>query len=85
MAAPAFPGGVWQADFEFHPVGGQEGGLPSPVCMVAKEFHTGVTLRVWETDLRAMRQAPFPVDSTALFVAYFASAEIGCFLALAGC
>ena len=50
--------------------------------MVAREYFTGRELRLWQDELRARRAAPFPVDRSALFVAYYASAELGCFLAL---
>ncbi len=81
-AMPHYPGGVWCCDFEFRPDKGVEGNPPHPVCMVAREFFTGQTIRLWEDDLARLAAAPFPVDSSALFVAYYASAEIGCFIAL---
>lgn len=82
MDATRYPGGVWLVDFEFHPRNGKEGNPPVPVCMVAREFFGGCTMRLWQDELVAHPQAPFPVDETALFVAYYASAEMGCFLAL---
>lgn len=50
--------------------------------MVAKEMHTGQVLRAWRDELRAMPVPPFPIDGSVLFVAYYSSAELGCFLAL---
>ncbi len=50
--------------------------------MVAREYFTGRELRLWQDELEAGNAAPFPVDRSALFVAYYASAELGCFLAL---
>lgn len=82
MKMPPFPGGVWLVDFEFHPANGREGNPPLPVCMVARELSTGRTLRLWQDELRRLRVPPFPIDDSALFVAYYASAEIGCFLSL---
>lgn len=82
MDATRYPGGVWLVDFEFHPLNGKEGNPPAPVCMVAREFLSGRSLRLSQDELEVLRQAPFPVDETALFVAYYASAEMGCFLAL---
>ncbi len=79
MTQPTFPNGIWAVDFEFHPAHGQEGSLPIPVCMVAQELQSGRTLRCWQDELAAMSQAPFPTDSGALFVAYYASAEFECF------
>lgn len=79
---PHFPGGVWQVDFEFHPRGGREGNPPDPVCMVAREFTTGSLVRLWRDEMVRCSAAPFPTDESALFVAYYASAEMSCFLAL---
>lgn len=67
------------ADFEFQAGNGEQ---PLPVCLVAREYLTGREIRLWQDDLRRLDQAPFPTDRGALFIAYYASAEIGCFLAL---
>ena len=65
---------IWVVDFEFnHP----EGGLPEPRCMVAREWRTKTTIRLW---LEGGAVCPFSNDD--LLVAYYASAEVGCFLAL---
>ena len=82
MAMPHYQGGVWLVDFEFHPAHGREGNPPVPVCMVARELHSGRTLRFWQQELARLASAPFPTDETALFVAYYAPAEMGCFIAL---
>ncbi len=69
---------VWAVDFEFI---ARPGERPEPVCLVARELRSGEMVRLWQDELR--RPAPpFPVDKAALFVAYFASAELGCFKAL---
>lgn len=70
---------VWAVDFEFV---ARDGARPDPVCLVAKELRSGRLLRRWQDDLRLLPGAPFATDATALMVAYFASAELGCFLAL---
>src|SRR3954452_18862330 len=70
---------VWLVDFEFQ---APPGARPRPVCMVAREFWSGRLIRLWRDDLVALRRAPFNVGPDALFVAYFASAELGCFLVL---
>src|SRR3954451_17305854 len=70
---------VWAVDFEF---GGGDGNVPVPRCLVARELRSGRTIRVWEDELLCMRKPPYPTDAGALFVAYYASAEIGCHLAL---
>ena len=75
------------ADFEFE-FGGhasfedasRSGERQRPVCMVAKELRSRQEWRLFrgEFDLAP----PFPIGSDALFVAYYASAELGCFKAL---
>lgn len=70
---------IWLCDFEFRTPYGER---PEPVCMVAREYRTGCTLRVWADELAGLANPPFPVGAGVLFVAYFASAELGCFLAL---
>ena len=67
------------ADFEFE-FGGHEGNPPRPVCMVAKELRSGQEWRVWRGEFGAT--PPFPTGPDSLFVAYYASAELGCFHAL---
>ncbi len=70
---------IWFVDFEFYQAGGDP---PSPLCLVARELHSNRLIRVFGEDLLKMESAPFPTDADTLFVAYYASAEIGCFLAL---
>lgn len=70
---------IWAVDFEFIAAGGN---CPDPVCMVAMELRSGCVIRIWRDELRSMDQAPFDTSPDALFVAYFASAELGCFEAL---
>jgi DNA polymerase family A len=73
-------------DFEFEFGGhasaeeaGRSGERPRPVCMTAKELRSGQTWRRW----RGFGPTPpFPIGPDALFVAYYASAELGCFRAL---
>ena len=77
--APAAFRTVWVVDFEFN---GGDGERPRPVCMVARECRTGREIRLWREDLEKLPAAPFDTGPDALFVAYFASAEMGCFLAL---
>ncbi len=70
---------VWLVDFEFSAPPGER---PDPVCLVAREFRSGRTLRLWQDDLRGRRMPPYPIGPDVLFVAYLASAELGCHLAL---
>jgi hypothetical protein len=48
--------------------------------MVAKEFRSGRVIRQWADELGSA--PPFDVGPDILFVAYYASAELGCFLSL---
>lgn len=73
---------VFLIDFEFHPRNGREGNLPWVVCLVVREWPSGHTRRYWQDELLKMTHAPFPTDASVLVVAYFASAEMACFLAL---
>ena len=75
------------ADFEFDLGGhdtaeaaGRSGERPRPVCLVAKELRTGKTWRLWRGEFG--NRPPFPTGPEMLFIAYYASAELGCFLAL---
>jgi DNA polymerase I len=75
------------ADFEFE-FGGHDtfeaasrsGEKPRPVCLCAKDLISGQEWRVWRGGFGP--QPPFSIGSDALFVAYYASAELGCFRAL---
>jgi DNA polymerase I len=51
-----------------------------PVCMVAQELQSGRKLRLWADQFGP--RPPFEITADALFVAYFASAELSCFKAL---
>ena len=77
-----FTDGVFLIDFEFRPENGREGNTPEPVCLVVKDFLSGVTSRYWKDDIHSRSSAPFSVGREALCVAYFSSAEMDCFLKL---
>src|SRR5215212_1533079 len=68
---------IWVVDFEFTSDLGEN---PQPVCLVAKEVATGRLIRLWRDQLGP--EPPFEIDDDTLIVAYYAPAEIGCFLAL---
>jgi hypothetical protein len=70
---------IWLVDFEFWVLLGER---PVPVCMVAREFRSGRTIRLWQDDLQRRREPPYPTGPDVLFVAYFASAEFCCHLTL---
>ncbi len=70
---------TWAVDFEFT---AHDGEPPEPLCMVARRIEDGQTLRVWRDQLLTQRAAPFATDAESLIVAYYAGAEMGCFLQL---
>ena len=69
---------VWAVDFEFT---APPGGRPGPLCLVARELRTGGLTRLWLGD-DAPAAPPYGTGPDELFVAYYASAELGCHLAL---
>jgi len=70
---------VWLVDFEFSALPGER---PHPICLVAREWSSGRTLRIWQDKLKRLKEPPYPIGDDCLFVAYYASAELGCHLAL---
>jgi hypothetical protein len=68
---------IWLFDFEF---GAEPGENPKPVCLVAWELRSGRKVHVWADEFGVM--PPYSIGRTTLFVAYYASAEISCHLAL---
>jgi DNA polymerase I len=70
---------IWLVDFEFHQPPGE---TPKPLCLVAREVHSGRLLRLWHDRLERLSEPPYSFGSDALFVAYYASAELGCHLSL---
>jgi DNA polymerase-1 len=70
---------AWGADFEFQALPGER---PYVWCMSAREYYSGRHIRMWREELLALHRPPFDAGPDALFVAFYASAEIGCFLEL---
>jgi hypothetical protein len=66
---------VIAADFEFEVGAGER---PRPV--LAKDLRSSQEWRLWRDEFGAM--PPFPTGADALFTAFYASAELGCFKAL---
>jgi DNA polymerase I len=64
-------------DFEFN---GAEGNRPNVVCLVAHELRSGRQFHLWHDQLGAA--PPYRIDNKTLFVAFYASAELCCHLAL---
>lgn len=69
---------VWAVDFEFTAPPGHR---PAPLCVVARELRSGRLVRQWLGD-GPTADPPYPTGPDALLVAYYASAEWGCHLAL---
>jgi DNA polymerase-1 len=64
-------------DFEFEvPVGGTS----IPVCCVAHELRSGRTFRIWQDEFG--KYPPYATGPDVLVVAYYSSAEWGCYRAL---
>lgn len=66
---------VWLVDFEFTATPGER---PVPICCVALELRSGREIRRWGDELAE----PLPIPAGALFVAYYAPAELTSYLAL---
>jgi DNA polymerase-1 len=64
-------------DFEFEAPAGER---PVPLCLCARELKTDRRLRLWRDEFGDL--PPYRTDDDALFVAYYASAELGCHRAL---
>jgi hypothetical protein len=68
---------IMAVDAEF---GAGPGGRPEPRCVVFRDLVSGRLDRRW-LDGGAPGRPPFRADADTLFIAYYASAELGCFLA----
>jgi DNA polymerase I len=69
---------VWAVDLEFTAPPGERA---TPLCLVARDLRSGQLVRTWLTG--AQPATPFrQFGPDVLFVAYYASAEFGCYLAL---
>lgn len=77
MSLPASFREIVVLDFEFE-VG--HGERPVPVCLVAKELRSNRTHRVFQGEFGAA--PPYAAGPDVLFVAYYASAELGCYRVL---
>ena len=65
------------ADFEFAALPGER---PDPICLVAHELRSGRRFRLWRDQME--RAPPSATGSDVLFVAFYASAELGCYRVL---
>jgi DNA polymerase-1 len=64
---------VVAVDFEFIATTGNR---PNPVCLVAHELRSGRRFRIWQDQLGPA--PPYATGPDVLFVAFYASAELGC-------
>ena len=69
-------------DFEFRQIGGKEGNPIEVICMASYNTSTGEYKRIWADELYAMDDHPFKENPKAILVAFYASAEMGCYDAL---
>ena len=56
------------------------GNRPIPVCLAAHELRSGRRFRIWRDQLGS--SAPYATGPDVLFIAYYASAELGCYRVL---
>jgi DNA polymerase-1 len=68
---------VVAVDFEFTATTGER---PIPICLVAHELRSGRRFRIFEDQFGPT--PPYATGPDVLFVAYYASAELGCYRAL---
>ena len=73
---------IWLVDYEF---AAPSGAVPQVRCLVALEYSSGRKIRLWIDEIRGLAEPPYAIDEHILFVAYYASAEVGCHLALGWC
>ena len=64
-------------DFEFTAIPGER---QVPLCCVAFELRSGRKFRIWQNEFGSA--PPYATGSDVLFVAYYASAELGCYRAI---
>ncbi|MBQ0721698.1 MAG: DNA polymerase I [Gammaproteobacteria bacterium] len=70
---------VWLVDFEYIAA---PGGRPVPVCLVARELHSQRKIKLWLDQVEGLNEPPYDIGEDSLFIAYYASAEFSCHLAL---
>jgi hypothetical protein len=72
---------VWVVDFEYMTKPGER---PQPVCVIARELKSGETKSVWLDGSAAgdLKSPPYSTGKDALFIAFYAPAEMSCHLAL---
>ena len=68
---------IWSVDFEFVAPPGER---PDPICVVAREMRSQRLVRQWRDEFSP--RPPFRLDERVLYFAFYASAELGCHIAL---
>ena len=63
-------------DFEFTTTTGER---PGPVCLAARELRSGRRFRLWQDQLIGRPTPPYATGPDVLLVAFYASAELGCY------
>jgi DNA polymerase-1 len=63
-------------DFEFTTTPGER---PGPVCLAARELRSGRRFRLWQDQLIGRPTPPYATGPDVLLVAFYASAELGCY------
>ena len=71
---------VWLVDFEFG-AGESRHDAPEPRCMVARDYLSGETVRLWLAGA-AQPECPITLDDRSLYVAFYAPAETSCHVSL---
>lgn len=70
---------IWVIDFEYIAL---HGNRPEVVCLVAWELISRRTIRLWQDKLNQLSSPPYGIGEDSLIIAYYASAESNCHLAL---
>src|SRR5262249_60479616 len=72
---------IWPVDFEFREDANH---LSIPVCMYAREEHSGATISLWRDELLRLTHAPFATGPDSVTVAFASNAELHGLLVLGG-
>ncbi len=68
---------IWLLDFEYT---ARPGEIVQPICLVAHGLRSPCTIRQFQGEFST--SPPYSIDKNSLIVTYFATAELGCHLAL---
>ncbi|MGA2917949.1 DNA polymerase [Methanoregula sp.] len=81
MTVPADCQSIWVVDFEYTSNPGER---PNPVCLVARELRSGKTENIWLEGENSgdLKSPPYSPGKDAIFISFYAPAEMSCHLAL---